>query len=188
MHCTSPGNVQRTAATSATAMANGSGSIKTTMVPGVVKDIMSNGEGISTIDGGLIKNEVESGVASIDVDQKIYDDPCDLLSTPDWPSPIHNHHQQEHQPMTRSRSWLCCPNNGGGGTAEWEQSPKLQRQFSCQYSLVTEEPKRKYSTVGLGLSVCLWPSVCCGCYCDDGSYSVFCLYFLALTLFTCRPS
>lgn len=92
----------------------------------VIGKLQINGSAIqidvddSSCDGG-------GGASTIDVAQKIYDDPCELMMT-EWPSPIH---------IPRSRSWLCCPNSV---TIEGE-TPKLHRKISCEYSLVTEEPK-----------------------------------------------
>lgn len=71
---------------------------------------------------------------SIDLDQRTYDDPCELVD--EWSSPIH---------IPRSRSWLCCPH----ATIESaKEEPKLNRRLSCEYSyLVTEAPKPQFGNV-----------------------------------------
>lgn len=61
-------------------------------------------------------------------EEKIYDDPYELMMADDWTSPVH---------FPRSRSWLCCPNTGAGIRVD-EPVPTSR----CEYaSLVTAQPK-----------------------------------------------
>lgn len=143
MHCTSPGN-----RISGSSDVGGGGSDTTQTIEHnpTVQSVSTmtnnnNNNDITTINnGGFIVQKLQlnndavqtdsksGGVASsTDVAQKIYDDPCELMAA-EWPSPMH---------LPRSRSWFCCPNSV---TIEGE-TPKLHRQISCEYSLVTEEPK-----------------------------------------------
>lgn len=76
---------------------------------------------------GLMQTEIQFDGTT----DKIYDDPCDL--DVDWSSPIR---------LPRSRSWLCCPRNNNGATTDTVNLPRLQRRYvSCDYALVTEEPR-----------------------------------------------
>lgn len=61
-------------------------------------------------------------------EEKIYDDPYELMMADDWTSPVH---------FPRSRSWLCCPNASAGVRVD-EPVPTSR----CEYaSLVTAQPK-----------------------------------------------
>lgn len=80
-----------------------------------------------------------------DSDEKIYDDPYELtMGDDDWiNSPIHG---RPVDGMTRSRSWLCCPNSTtstvvAGGGEEWRRRNDIIRgEYS---SLVTTQPVRE---------------------------------------------
>lgn len=78
-----------------------------------------------------------------DAEEKIYDDPYELMMGDDeWlSSPTHG----GPNGMSRSRSWLCCPNSTtstavAGGGEEWRRRNDIIR---CEYSsLVTTQPAR----------------------------------------------
>lgn len=83
--------------------------------------------------------------------EKIYDDPYELMMTDDWTSPVH---------IPRSRSWLCCPNGIGGGSAATAAPETATTTMTtsvksattrpnCEYTslLVTEQPKAKTDPV-----------------------------------------
>lgn len=69
-------------------------------------------------------------------DQRIYDDPCDLMDD----IPIFN--------MTRSRSWFCCPSSDAFCMPATTQSNSIFYNRGPDYALVTEPPKIQYATVG----------------------------------------
>lgn len=70
-------------------------------------------------------------------DERIYDDPCDLLDE----VPILR--------MPKSRSWFCCPSTD---SATQSSNPFYNR---CQdYALVTEAPRIQFHTVGLTEFIC----------------------------------
>lgn len=71
-----------------------------------------------------------------ELNQRIYDDPCDLLDD----VPIYR--------MQRSRSWFCCPSSDAAN-----QPNSIFYNRCPDYSLVTEAPKIQYHTVGLPLRV-----------------------------------
>lgn len=147
MHCTSPGS--RISGSSDVGGGDDSDPTQTNVLPVHTMTNNNNNNDVTTINNGAftmakhqlntdaVQTDTESGVAS-DVAQKIYDDPCELMSA-EWPSPMH---------LPRSRSWLCCPNS----VAIEGETPTLHRQVSCEYSLVTEEPRLRNGGTHAGVS------------------------------------
>lgn len=82
-------------------------------------------------------------------EEKIYDDPCELMMSDEWASPVH---------IPRSRSWLCCGPGGGGGATQNQQDHYLDNipTSRCEYSsLITAQPKSTESVTLLMVSLCL---------------------------------
>lgn len=76
---------------------------------------------------------IQSEYISKGSEEKMYDDPCDLIMmTDDWTSPVH---------IPRSRSWLCC----GPVTGTVNQQDHCTDNIPtsrCEYSsLITAQPK-----------------------------------------------
>lgn len=78
-----------------------------------------------------IDENIDDGVES-EVNQRIYDDPCELMEE----SPIFR--------LARSRSWFCCPSSEVITT----QSNNTFYDRCPDFSLITEEPKTPFHSVG----------------------------------------
>lgn len=117
MHCTSPGNNVDT--------------IIGDKVEGVVVDEKKLNHVIVDIEQTILlqqtNNEFQSKHFLDDSEDKIYDDPCELMMIDDWTSPVH---------IPRSRSWLCCPNRQSD-----TEPVRVTNKNSCEYSLITDQPK-----------------------------------------------
>lgn len=87
---------------------------------------------IIDMENTTVKNEnIDDGDDS-DINQRIYDDPCELMDG----TPIFR--------LTRSRSWFCCPSSEVITT----QSNSTFYNRCPDLPLVTEEPKIPLHTVG----------------------------------------
>jgi hypothetical protein len=77
------------------------------------------------------KTTIDSiSLISDELNQKIYDDPCDLLNSTGNSTPSRSPSFQ----VPRSRSWLCC--------SKPEISNEPNNDFlKCEYNLVTQIPK-----------------------------------------------
>lgn len=100
--------------------------------------------------GGVVSSiQLMDRNAASDSDEKIYDDPYELMmGDDDWigASPVHGGGgPAAAQVLPRSRSWLCCPNSTSstvvaGGGEEWRRRNDIIRgEYS---SLVTTQPAR----------------------------------------------
>lgn len=78
---------------------------------------------------------MKTDIVDDESDQRIYDDPCDLLDD----VPIFR--------MSRSRSWFCCPSNEAACPATAQPHSIFYNRYP-DYSLVTEPPRVQYATVG----------------------------------------
>lgn len=79
-----------------------------------------------------VKNENIDDGDDDEVNQRIYDDPCELMEE----APIFR--------MARSRSWFCCPSSEVVTT----QSNNTFYNRCPDFSLVMEEPKTPLDSVG----------------------------------------
>lgn len=122
----------------------------TTSPPDVVQVMRSVRDGMAqSMDGVPVVSSIQlmsmDHFRGSDSEEKIYDDPYELtLGDDDWiSSPRHGGHHTDG--MTRSRSWLCCPNSTtstvvAGGGEEWRRRNDIIRgEYS---SLVTTQPAR----------------------------------------------
>lgn len=88
-------------------------------------------ETIIDMEHTTVKNEnIDDGDDS-ELNQRIYDDPCELMDG----TPIFR--------LARSRSWFCCPSSEVNTT----QSSTFYNRCP-DFSLITEEPKTPLNSVG----------------------------------------
>lgn len=116
MHCTSPGS--------------GTNNLHDFVNASVVRKSVENE--INKDELKFIRNDSVSD----DLENQIYDDPCELMD--DWASPMH---------IPRSRSWLCCPDVSG------PEQPEFQRKTLQDYHLITTEPKLRQSTESIDVNI-----------------------------------
>ena len=69
-----------------------------------------------------------------DSEQRIYDDPCDLME--DYPI----------FQLTKSRSWFCCPSSDATSAANIQTNNLFYNRYP-DYSLVTEAPRTQLHCV-----------------------------------------
>ena len=117
MHCTSPG-------------------------AGINGNRKSGGGGAIIENNGVIVDVVAkvAGHGDYSSNEKIFDDPSELVMIDDWSSPVH---------IPRSRSWLCCPNRSQS------DSNNIQNNITrtpCEYSLITDQPKSQSLPVTINIS------------------------------------
>lgn len=118
MHCTSPGSV-----------------------PNNLHDFVNTSEALKSVENEIIEDDVKfirsDSVVSDELENQIYDDPCELMD--DWASPMH---------IPRSRSWLCCPDTMTG-----QEQPEFQPKNFQNYHLITTEPKLRHSTESIDVNI-----------------------------------
>ena len=132
MHCTSPGDILSTTKSipATTTVCHHNKMLNDFIDKHKINKEDDNYQLQQFMPGMVIKGTLSSS----DLDQRTYDDPCDLME--EWSSPAH---------LPRSRSWLCCPN---AIKTPKNSEPKLNRGLSCQYSsLITEAPRPHYDSV-----------------------------------------
>lgn len=117
MHCTSPGSVTNN-----------------------LHNFVNASVVLKSVENEIIKDElkfIRRDSVSDDLENQIYDDPCELMD--DWASPMH---------IPRSRSWLCCPDTMSG-----QEQPEFQRKTLQDYHLITTEPKLRQSTESIDVNI-----------------------------------